>query len=130
MEHEIPQGIVRCPLFFERSMLISHSKWANLMEQIQMERAAREATQRMADQKAKREDKVYMSGVESGRIADGIQKKEEEKLKRKLEAVQDGEAKLTQKPARKIRRTFEQSKAVKNDGELAGYTQRVLGKIF
>ncbi|KAJ5366397.1 hypothetical protein N7541_000338 [Penicillium brevicompactum] len=106
-------------------------KWANLMEQIQMERATREATQRMADQKAKREDKVYISGVESGRIADGIQKKEEEKRKRRLEAEQDdGEAKPAQKPARKIRRTFEQSKAVKSDGKLADDTQRVLGKIF
>ncbi|CAG8930566.1 unnamed protein product [Penicillium salamii] len=104
-------------------------KWANLMEQIQMERATREATQRMADQKAKREDKVYISGVESGRIADGMQKKEEEKQKRRLEE-QDGKEKQTQKPARKIRRTFEQSKAVKNDGNLADDTQRVLGKIF
>ncbi|CAG7923282.1 unnamed protein product [Penicillium olsonii] len=104
-------------------------KWANLMEQIQMERATREATQRMADQKAKREDKVYLSGVESGRIADGMKKKEEEKLKRRLEE-QDGEVKQTQKPARKIRRTFEQSKAVKSDGKLADDTQRVLGKIF
>jgi ESF2/ABP1 family protein len=100
------------------------------MEQIQMERATREATQRMSDQKAKREDKVYVSGVESGRIADGIQKKEEEKLKRRLESEQDGEAKQTQKPARKIRRTFEQSKAVKNDDKIADDTQRVLGKIF
>lgn len=102
------------------------------MEQIQMERATREATQRMADQKAKREDKVYISGVESGRIADGIQKKEEEKLKRRLEAEKDGEAKSKSapKPARKIRRTFEQSKAVKSDGKLADDTQRVLGKIF
>lgn len=111
-------------------MLTKRSKWANLMEQIQMERATREATQRMADQKAKREDKVYISGVESGRIADGIQKKEEEKRKRRLEAEQDGEAKPAQKPARKIRRTFEQSKAVKSDGKLADDTQRVLGKIF
>lgn len=112
-------------------MLTKCSKWANLMEQIQMERATREATQRMADQKAKREDKVYISGVESGRIADGIQKKEEEKRKRRLEAEQDdGEAKPAQKPARKIRRTFEQSKAVKSDGKLADDTQRVLGKIF
>ena len=100
------------------------------MEQIQMERATREATQRLSDQKAKREDKVYISGVESGRVADGIKKKEDDKLKRQLEADDGPEAKQAQKPARKIRRTFEQSKTVKNGGALAGDTQRVLGKIF
>ncbi|KAE8375854.1 Pre-rRNA-processing protein esf2 [Aspergillus bertholletiae] len=109
-------------------------KWADLMEQVQRERQEREAKQRIEDSRARKEDKVFLQGVESGKVLDGMQRKNEEKRKRKMEA---GDAGGQQIDELKVRRTFKQSEVKRGrhiikDGEAAleDDTRRVLGKIF
>ena len=60
-------------------------KWADLMEQVQRERSEREARQRIEDMRARKEDKVFLSGVEKGKVVEGIRKKREEKKKAKVQ---------------------------------------------
>lgn len=78
---------------------------------------------------------MFIAGVESGRIADGMAKKNEEKMKRRLEAAGDGDKELPQpkevKPTRR-RFHFQQNEVVKGskDGAMADDAKRVLGKIF
>ncbi|KAJ5256996.1 hypothetical protein N7478_013100 [Penicillium angulare] len=105
--------------------------WANLTDQINNERHTRDARQRAEDARARREEKVFVEGVESGRVADGMAKKNEEKRKRKLEALgQDSEAKEV-KPAA-VRRRFVQNDVVqaKKENTFGDDAKRVLGKIF
>ncbi|KAJ5709797.1 hypothetical protein N7493_009793 [Penicillium malachiteum] len=105
--------------------------WANLTEQINNERATKGARQRAEDARARREEKVFMEGVEAGRVADGIAKKNEEKRKRKLEALGEDVETKPQKPVT-IRRRFVQNDVVKPKKEtsVGDDTKRVLGKIF
>ncbi|KAE8355257.1 hypothetical protein BDV28DRAFT_129406 [Aspergillus coremiiformis] len=107
-------------------------KWADLMEQVQRERSEREAKQRIEDARARKEDKVFLQGVETGKVLDGIQKKNEEKRKRKLQA---GEGQRTDEI--KVRRLFKQSEVKRGrdtikhgEAALEDDTKRVLGKIF
>ncbi|KAF9892457.1 RNA-binding ATPase activator esf2 [Aspergillus nanangensis] len=111
-------------------------KWSDLMEQVQRERSEREAKQRIEDTRARKEDKVFLQGVESGKVLDGIQKKNEEKRKRKLAAA-DASGAVDGAKDFKIRRTFKQNevkmgrdKAKGNEAVLEDDTKRVLGKIF
>ncbi|KAJ5722315.1 hypothetical protein N7488_000350 [Penicillium malachiteum] len=105
--------------------------WANLTEQINNERATKGARQRAEDARARREEKVFMEGVEAGRVADGIAKKNEEKRKRKLEALGEDIETKPQKPVT-IRRRFVQNDVVKPKKEtsVGDDAKRVLGKIF
>lgn len=111
-------------------------KWSDLMEQIQRERATREAVARIEDQRAKKEEKAFTSGVERGRIADGIERKNAEKMKKRLESAGDGEKDVQQStkgaPPAKRRFHFQQNEVVKGskDGAMADDAKRVLGKIF
>lgn len=110
-------------------------KWSDLMEQIQRERATREAVARIEDQRAKKEEKAFISGVERGRIADGIERKNAEKMKKRLESAGDGEDVQQSKkaaPPSKRRFHFQQNEVVKGskDGAMADDAKRVLGKIF
>ncbi|EED12854.1 conserved hypothetical protein [Talaromyces stipitatus ATCC 10500] len=109
-------------------------KWADLMEQVQRERSEREARQRIEDMRARKEDKVFLSGVEKGKVVEGIRKKREDKKKAQANDDNnnaDGEAldKL------QVRRVFRQNE-VKQRKEDQGITsigadaKRVLGKIF
>ncbi|KAI5304176.1 RNA-binding ATPase activator esf2 [Ascosphaera pollenicola] len=75
-------------------------KWADLMEQIQRERSEREAKRRIEDARAKKEEKMFLAGVEKGKVVEGIRKKKEEK----------GEA-----PQVDVRRVFRQNKVVADD---------------
>lgn len=109
-------------------------KWGDLMEQVQRERQEREAKQRIEDARARKEDKVFLQGVETGKVLDGMQRKNEEKKKRKMES---GDAGGQQTEELKVRRTFKQNEVKKGrhtikDGEAAleDDTKRVLGKIF
>ncbi|KAE8363383.1 Pre-rRNA-processing protein esf2 [Aspergillus caelatus] len=109
-------------------------KWGDLMEQVQRERQEREAKQRIEDSRARKEDKVFLQGVETGKVLDGMQRKNEEKKKRKMEA---GDAGGQQTKELKVRRTFKQNEVKKGrhtikDGaaSLEDDTKRVLGKIF
>ncbi|KAJ6021127.1 hypothetical protein N7540_006631 [Penicillium herquei] len=105
--------------------------WANLTEQINNERATKGARQRAEDARARREEKVFMEGVEAGRVADGMAKKNEEKRKRKLEALGDDVETKPQKPIT-IRRRFVQNDVVKpkKSTSVGDDAKRVLGKIF
>ncbi|KAJ5611841.1 hypothetical protein N7528_008946 [Penicillium herquei] len=105
--------------------------WANLTEQINNERATKGARQRAEDARARREEKVFMEGVEAGRVADGMAKKNEEKRKRKLEALGEDVETKPQKPVT-IRRRFVQNDVVKPKKEtsVGDDAKRVLGKIF
>ncbi|KAJ5770279.1 uncharacterized protein N7511_002330 [Penicillium nucicola] len=110
-------------------------KWADLMEQVQRERSEREARQRIEDSRAKKEEKMFVAGVESGRVADGMARKNEEKARRKLEEAEkkDGQKEVSQKKiAQPVRRRFQQSEVVRGskEGAVADDTKRVLGKIF
>ncbi|KAB8077043.1 hypothetical protein BDV29DRAFT_70957 [Aspergillus leporis] len=109
-------------------------KWADLMEQVQRERSEREARQRIEDTRARKEDKIFLQGVETGKVLDGMQKKNEEKRKRQMETGDAGGKPLGDL---KIRRTFKQNEVKRgrdtiNDGQvsLEADTKRVLGKIF
>ena len=83
----------------------------------------------MEDARAKKEEKMYIEGVESGRIADGMARKNAEKRKRKAEA---GEDVPEQKPTA-VRRKFVQNEVVKGKKDqnvVDSEAKRVLGKIF
>ncbi|KAJ6164857.1 hypothetical protein N7470_003529 [Penicillium chermesinum] len=105
-------------------------KWDNLMEQQQRERAEREARQRIEDSRAKKEEKMFLAGVEAGRVADGMAKKNAEKRKRKAEAGED----VGEEPKLAVRRRFAQNEVVKakkpDQGVVDNEAKRVLGKIF
>ncbi|KAL5336400.1 hypothetical protein BJX70DRAFT_390019 [Aspergillus crustosus] len=53
--------------------------WDNLTETINRERAERIAQRRIEDTRARKEDKVFLDGVEKGKVIDGIQRKKEGK---------------------------------------------------
>ncbi|RAO70740.1 uncharacterized protein BHQ10_006752 [Talaromyces amestolkiae] len=107
-------------------------KWADLMEQVQRERSEREARQRIEDMRARKEDKVFLSGVEKGKVVEGIRKKREEKKKAK---ANDGDNDASAADDLQIRRVFRQNevKLRKEDediGTIGADAKRVLGKIF
>lgn len=110
-------------------------KWADLMEQVQRERSEREARQRIEDMRARKEDKVFVFGVEKGKVVEGIRKKREEKKKAK---ANDGDNDANPGDAvddLQIRRVFRQNevKQRKEDediGTIGTDAKRVLGKIF
>ncbi|KAL4931938.1 uncharacterized protein BDV17DRAFT_301513 [Aspergillus undulatus] len=85
---------------------LKNFKWADLTEQIERERNEREAKRRIEDTRARKEEKVFLQGYEKGKMLEGIQKKNEEKRKRKMQAGAGGEEK--DKPVN-ARRTFTQS---------------------
>ena len=100
------------------------------MEQMQIERSQREAQRKIEDSRARKEEKMFVAGVEAGRVADGIARKNEEKRKRKLESEEGADQ--GQKPAR-VRRRFVQNDVVAAQPErtvLGDDAKRVLGKIF
>jgi ESF2/ABP1 family protein len=108
-------------------------KWADLMEQVQRERSEREAKRRIEDTRARKEDKVFLQGVEQGKVLQGIQKKNEEKRKRAAE----GEAAAAAAAADfKVRRLFKQNEVkmgrdkIQDNSTLKDDAKRVLSKIF
>ncbi|KAJ5648108.1 hypothetical protein N7490_004480 [Penicillium lividum] len=111
---------------------LSGFHWDDLTDQINRERAERESKRRVEDARAHKEEKMFLAGVEAGRVADGMAKKNEEKRKRKLEeAGKDAQSVPEKKPV--VRRRFVQNDVVKTkqDSNAVGdETKRVLGKIF
>ncbi|GFF28934.1 pre-rRNA-processing protein esf2 [Aspergillus lentulus] len=115
-------------------------KWADLMEQVQRERSEREAKRRIEDTRARKEDKVFLQGVEQGKVLQGIQKKNEEKKKKKGESGPgegDGAADAAAAVSDlKVRRLFKQNEVkmgrdkVKDISTLEDDAKRVLSKIF
>ncbi|KLJ09105.1 hypothetical protein EMPG_15467 [Blastomyces silverae] len=122
-------------------------KWADLMEQVQRERAEREARQRIEDARARREEKAFLAGVERGKVFEGIRRKRAEKAKGKEVAGEkaaggnvDGageERGLKAKVDLDVRRVFRQNEVLgsgkaRDRGEKAldADAKRVLGKIF
>ena len=105
------------------------------METVQRERSERESKQRMADIRAKKEEKVFLAGVEAGRRLDGITQKNEEKRKRKAEAEgkTEGVESEPKMPA-PVRRRFVQNDVVsaadRDEKAIGNEAKRVLGKIF
>ena len=102
------------------------------MEQVQREKSEREAKRRIEDSRAKKEDKVFVSGVEKGKVLDGMQKKNEEKKKRNHQPEEE-------QPQQNVRRLFKQNEVkmprdkIKEDDPNAVVgddAKRVLGKIF
>ncbi|KAJ5624079.1 hypothetical protein N7510_000388 [Penicillium lagena] len=109
---------------------LSGFKWDNLMEQQRRERAEREARTRMQDIRAQKEEKMFLAGVEAGRVADGMARKREEKRQR-LETSKDGL--MMAKAPQALRRRFVQNDVVKakeDQGAIKEDAKRVLGKIF
>lgn len=113
-------------------------KWADLMEQVQRERSEREAKRRIEDARARKEEKVFLQGVEKGKVIEGIQKKKQEKEKRKRgDSVEDGAAGESggeQQQKIEVRRVFKQNEVRTKENRdakaLGEDTKRVLGKIF
>lgn len=120
-------------------------KWGDLMEQVQRERSEREAKRRVEDARARKEEKVFVSGVERGRVLDGMERKNLEKRKRKQEQQElpqgreDGEVGAGAGADVNVRRTFKQNevktprdkiRADDDNAVLGEDTKRVLGKIF
>lgn len=97
-------------------------KWADLMEQIQRERNEREAKRRIEDARAKKEEKMFLAGVEKGKVVEGIRKKREEKgaapevdvrrVFRQNKVVADDERTIAQVQAPKARKLDENAKKV------------------
>ena len=118
-------------------------KWADLMEQVQRERSEREARQRIEDSRARKEDQIFVEGVEQGKVISGIQRKNEEKEKRgkkeKGDAGLGGEEKggKGKKGDGEIRRVFRQNevklgrdKVPAERAALGDDAKKVLAKIF
>lgn len=113
-------------------------KWADLMEQVQREKSERDAKRRIEDARARKEEKVFLQGHEKGKMLDGIQKKNEEKRRRKMAAGnRDGDEDGRKEEPVNARRLFKQNevkvgrdKMPKNQGDVEEDTRRVLGKIF
>jgi ESF2/ABP1 family protein len=101
-------------------------RWADLMEQVQIERSQREAQRRIEDTRSRKEDKVFLSGVEKGKVIEGIRKKREDKAKANDTIPEDIQ----------IRRVFRQNEVkLKEDSKplnnkMDEDAKRVLGKIF
>ncbi|KAJ5800301.1 uncharacterized protein N7518_002369 [Penicillium psychrosexuale] len=118
---------------------LSRYSWEDLMQSVQRERSERESKRKIADARESKEAKMFIAGVENGRIADGMAKKNEEKMKRRLEAAGeaagDGDKELQPKKDKQPTRRrfhFQQNEVVKGskDGAMAEDAKRVLGKIF
>ncbi|KAJ5423398.1 Nucleotide-binding alpha-beta plait [Penicillium cf. griseofulvum] len=116
---------------------LSRFTWDDLMQSVQRERSERESKRKIADAREAKEAKLFIEGVESGRIADGMAKKNEEKMKRRLEAAGDGDGDKELPQPKKVapsrrRFHFQQNEVVKGskDGAMADDAKRVLGKIF
>ncbi|KAL2864477.1 RNA-binding ATPase activator ESF2 [Aspergillus lucknowensis] len=110
-------------------------RWGDLMETIQRERSEREAKRRIEDTRARKEEKVFLQGYEKGKMLDGIQRKNEEKRKRKAQEIGDGDGGKEQTVhARRLFRQNEvkhgRDKMSADEGNLDEHTRRVLGKIF
>jgi ESF2/ABP1 family protein len=106
-------------------------KWDDLMEQVQRERSEREARRRIEDTRSRKEDKIFLAGVEQGKAMEGMRKKREEK-KQRQQNVQEPDAQGSS--SWPIRRVFKQNevktKHVQDSNTLGEETKRVLGKIF
>ena len=115
-------------------------KWGDLMEQVQRERSERDARRRIEDTRARKEEKVFVSGVEKGKVLDGMERKNEEKRNRKRQQQQQQQQdEPSQSHEKHFRRTFKQNEVkvprdrIKGDeakAALGDDTKRVLGKIF
>lgn len=122
-------------------------KWGDLMEQVQRERSERDARQRIEDTRARKEEKVFVSGVEKGRVLDGMERKNEEKRNRRRQLQQQDENVSQPQPEEEerdkqhfnVRRLFKQNEVKKPRDRIKGDeakavlgddTKRVLGKIF
>ncbi|KAI9037841.1 RNA-binding ATPase activator ESF2 [Aspergillus affinis] len=112
-------------------------RWDDLVDQIQRERKEREARQRIEDARTRKEDQVFLEGVEQGKVLDGMQKKNEDKKKRKLQQADEG-LRSEKGPGQdaKIRRLFKQNEVkmgrdkIQNHGPLEEDAKKVLGQIF
>ncbi|PGH23730.1 hypothetical protein AJ80_02158 [Polytolypa hystricis UAMH7299] len=104
-------------------------KWVDLMEQVQRERGEREAKRRIEDARAKKEEKAFLGGVESGKVFEGMRKKRSEKVDK------GGDGKVEEM---QVRRVFRQNEIMGGEGggkkggktALDADAKRVLGKIF
>ncbi|KAL1973050.1 hypothetical protein VTN31DRAFT_6592 [Thermomyces dupontii] len=115
-------------------------KWSDLMEQVQRERSEREAKRRIEDARARKQDKVFLQGVEKGKIIEGIKKKKEEKERRKRgessTGMDDdggggsGGEEMIEKPRRVFKQNQVRHHGQKDLDDLGEDTKRVLGKIF
>lgn len=99
-------------------------KWADLMEQVQRERSEREAKRRIEDSRARKEDKLFLEGVERGRVVEGIKRKNVEKGRDKAGGGGQG--------GEELKRVFKQNEVKENTdgGDVDEGAKRVLGKIF
>lgn len=110
-------------------------KWDDLMEQVQRERSEREAKRRIEDSRARKEERVFIDGVERGRVFDGIYKKREGKKRRLGDIDMDPGHRVDEDVMPdKVRRRFQQNQTV-GSGDAGKKTlkedaTRVLGKIF
>lgn len=113
-------------------------KWSDLMEQVQRERSEREAKRRIEDAMARKQDKVFLQGVEKGKIIEGIKKKKEEKERRKRGESMDegggggdsGGEEMIEKPRRVFKQNQVRSHGQRDLDDLGEDTKMVLGKIF
>ncbi|OJD19988.1 hypothetical protein AJ78_00003 [Emergomyces pasteurianus Ep9510] len=104
--------------------------WADLMEQVQKERSEREARKRIEDTQARKEQKLYLEGVEAGRAVHGMARKREEK-ERCLAQSSKGDV-----PAKAptVRRRFKQNDIITKKREYGDFidedAKKVLASIF
>jgi ESF2/ABP1 family protein len=112
-------------------------KWADLMEQIQRERGERGARKRIEDAKARKEEKVFLVGVERGKAIEGIRKKREAQGKKSGAGEGAGGEKITRVfKQNKVRGRSNETNGVTGTGKLGEASlvdadaERILAKIF
>lgn len=117
-------------------------KWADLMEQVQREKREADARHQTEGSRARKEEKMFLAGVEKGKVVEGIRKKREDKEKRDR-PERDGadEAGVVEGSKRMcdVRRVFRQNEirgtgdkkySQEADEAIDPNVRRVLGKIF
>lgn len=106
-------------------------KWDDLMEQVQRERSEREARRRIEDARARKEEKIFLAGVEQSKVTEGIRKKREGKKKDDRDSLGNDAGGPSNLP---VHRIFKQSEVKSEGSKVAGTlgddTKRILGKIF
>ncbi|WEW61193.1 RNA-binding ATPase activator esf2 [Emydomyces testavorans] len=107
-------------------------KWADLMEQVQREKKEEEARRRIEDARARKEEKVFLAGVERGRVVEGIRRRREEKKKGRERGI---EVEKLERPRvvfrqNEVRDGGGEKDGARKEGKVDADVQRVLAKIF
>ncbi|KAL3467755.1 hypothetical protein BJX64DRAFT_273770 [Aspergillus heterothallicus] len=104
-------------------------RWDDLIATVSRERSEATAKRRIEDTRARKEEKVFLQGYEKGKMLDGIQKKNEEKRKRRLEISGEKSEKLEREQTVKPRRLFKQNEVKQGRDKMAADAEGALLRL-